>query len=66
MDFAPDEMLDELARSVVRFVETEIEPVIERHEREGSFPHELIERMGEMGFFGAAFGTDIGGTDAGF
>ena len=66
MDFGRDEMLDELARSVVRFVEAEIEPVIDRHERERTFPHALIERMGEMGFFGAAFGEEVGGTDAGF
>ncbi|HEX6145063.1 MAG TPA: acyl-CoA dehydrogenase family protein [Geminicoccaceae bacterium] len=66
MDFTREEMLDELARSVARFVEAEVLPVIERHEREGRFPHAIIERMGEMGFFGAAFGEEVGGTGAGF
>lgn len=66
MDFARDEALDEIARSVERFIEAEVLPVIDRHEREGSFPHAIIERMGEMGFFGAAFGEDVGGTGAGF
>ncbi|MDX1541966.1 MAG: acyl-CoA dehydrogenase family protein [Geminicoccaceae bacterium] len=66
MDFQRDPVLDELARSVTRFVEREVLPVIERHERERTFPHALIARMGELGFFGAAFGEEVGGSDAGF
>jgi alkylation response protein AidB-like acyl-CoA dehydrogenase len=66
MNFARDQALDEIAHSVARFVEAEILPIIDRHERERTFPHAIIRRMGEMGLFGAAFGEDVGGTGAGF
>ena len=45
---------DELMiRDTVRdFVSAEIIPVIEKHNREGSFPIQVISKMGELGLFG--------------
>lgn len=38
--------------SVREFVSSEIIPIIEKHYREGTFPHEVISRLGELGVFG--------------
>lgn len=35
------------------FIAGEVLPVIQKHHREGTFPTELISKMGELGFFGA-------------
>lgn len=53
----------ELAR---RFADLEIAPAVEENEREHRFPRELIEKMGELGFFGAAFAPEWGGTGMGY
>jgi glutaryl-CoA dehydrogenase (non-decarboxylating) len=53
----------ELAR---RFADEEIAPNVEGWEREHYFPREIIEKMGELGFFGAAFPKEHGGTEMGY
>ncbi len=51
-----DSLLSEdelMIRDTVRdFVSSEIIPIIEKHNREGSFPINLIGKMGELGLFG--------------
>ncbi|MBW7886893.1 MAG: acyl-CoA dehydrogenase family protein [Bacteroidetes bacterium] len=51
-----DSLLSEeelLVRSTVReFVDDNVIPIIEKHNREGKFPKDLIPKMGELGFFG--------------
>jgi len=43
-----------LARKTARqFVEEDVVPIIEKHNREATFPMELVPRLGELGFFGA-------------
>lgn len=45
---------ERMIRDAVRdWVEAEFLPVITRHHREGTFPLELVPRMGELGVFGA-------------
>ena len=45
---------EKLVRQTARqFVENEIIPIIEKHSREGTFPHHLVPQLGELGFFGA-------------
>ena len=39
--------------SVRRFVDEEVLPIIESHYMEGRFPAQLVEPMGELGYFGA-------------
>ena len=49
-------------RSAMRdYCEAEIEPHVERHEREGTFPEEIIREMGAAGLIGIPFPTDVGG-----
>jgi glutaryl-CoA dehydrogenase len=45
---------EKLARQTARaFVDEQVLPIIEKHNREGSFPRHLVPQMGELGFFGA-------------
>src|ERR1700688_2097059 len=45
---------EKLVRQTARqFVENEIIPIIEKHNREGTFPRHLVPQLGELGFFGA-------------
>ena len=45
---------ERLVRQTTReFVDREVLPIIEKHNREGTFPFQLVEPMAELGFFGA-------------
>src|SRR5579885_2741769 len=52
--------------SLRRFVAREIEPVMPAREKSGEFPRDIIRRMGEAGYFGAAFPEHVGGSALGF
>src|SRR5580692_2160123 len=44
-----------LARKTARqFVDEHVIPIIEKHNREATFPMALVPKLGEMGFFGAS------------
>jgi len=55
MDF--DLLLDDeekLVRATAReFAENEVIPIIEKHNRDATFPQHLVPQLGELGFFGA-------------
>ncbi len=36
-----------------RFVDEQVIPIIEKHNREGNFPMHLVPQLAELGFFGA-------------
>lgn len=65
-----DELLPEevtaIRDSVVRFMETEVNPVMDEFERKGEFPRELVKKAGTAGFYGAVFPESVGGTDLGY
>ena len=45
---------EKLVRQTARqFVDNEIIPIIEKHNREATFPLQLVPLFGELGFFGA-------------
>ena len=45
---------ERLVRDTARqFIEENLIPIIEECNREGRFPRELVQPMGELGFFGA-------------
>jgi alkylation response protein AidB-like acyl-CoA dehydrogenase len=53
----------QLLRSTIRdFMEKEVAPVIEEHEREHKFPVEVVKRLGEMGWLGIPIPEDEGGA----
>src|ERR1700738_2225508 len=46
---------EKLVRQTTRqFVDNEVIPIIEKHNREATFPNHLIPQLGELGFFGAS------------
>ena len=62
--FAGDALLSEeevLVRNTVReFVDDRVLPLIERHNRAGTFPMELVTAMAELGMFGATLPAAYG------
>jgi len=65
-----DEMMPEevtaIRDSVNRFMEAEVNPVMDEIEAEGEFPRELVKKAGEAGFYGCVFPESVGGTDTGY
>lgn len=62
MDFDLTEEVKGIQETARRFAEKEISPRI----KEEGFKRDLVTRMGEQGFFGCAFPTRYGGSEAGF
>lgn len=62
--FSIDSLLSEdeiLVRSTVRqFVDDKVLPIIERHNRAGTFPRELVAEMAQLGMFGATLPARYG------
>src|SRR5258708_34022700 len=53
----------QLLRSTIRdFMEKEVAPVVEEHEREHRFPVEVVRRIGELGWLGIPIPEDEGGA----
>jgi alkylation response protein AidB-like acyl-CoA dehydrogenase len=53
----------QLLRQTIRdFMEKEVAPVIEEHERQHKFPVEVVRRLGEMGWLGIPIPEDEGGA----
>ncbi|MBI1776147.1 MAG: acyl-CoA dehydrogenase family protein [Proteobacteria bacterium] len=66
MDFALPEELIQVRDSVRRFMANEARAPTAAAEAMSRFPREIIARMGEAGFFGAAFPEAVGGSNLGF
>jgi len=59
-DLSPEHAL---LRSTVRdFMETEVAPVVDEHERAHRFPAEIVRRLGEMGWLGIPVADEDGGA----
>ncbi len=62
--FNLDDVLEDdeiLVRNTIRdFVEDSVIPIIEKHNRECTFPKELIPKIGELGLFGATLPEEYG------
>lgn len=62
--YALDELLSEEERlvrqTVSDFVDAEVLPIIERHAREGTFPMDLVQKIGELGLFGITLPQEYG------
>jgi len=53
----------ELLRRTLRdFCAKEVEPVIDKHEKERRFPAEIVQQLGEMGMLGVPFPENEGGA----
>lgn len=56
-----DEEYQALSDAVREFADEVVAPVSAKHDREHSFPYEVIAQMGEMGLFGLPFPEEYGG-----
>ena len=60
LDLSPEHVL---LRSTIRdFMEHEVAPVVDEHERARRFPIEIVRRLGEMGWLGIPIPEDEGGA----
>jgi len=60
LDLSPDHVL--LRDTIREFMETEVAPVVDQHERERRFPIEIVHRIGELGWLGIPIPEDEGGA----
>jgi alkylation response protein AidB-like acyl-CoA dehydrogenase len=60
LDLSPEHEL--LRRTLRDFLAKEVEPIVEKHEKERRFPIEIVNRLGEMGMLGIPFPEDEGGA----
>jgi short/branched chain acyl-CoA dehydrogenase len=51
-----------LQRTVREFAEGEVAPVAEKLDRTKSFPYEIVQAMGELGWMGIPFPEEVGGA----
>jgi len=49
---------DQIVDTVRRFVEREVMPVASKYEHANEYPHDLVERMKELGLFGATIAPE--------
>jgi alkylation response protein AidB-like acyl-CoA dehydrogenase len=49
-------------RSVRAFCERELQPIAKEIDREASFPWEVVEKMGKLGYFGIQVPQELGGA----
>src|SRR5215813_3174963 len=52
---------DQIVDTVRRFVEREVMPVASKYEHANEYPEPLVERMKELGLFGATIAPEWGG-----
>src|SRR4051794_41463614 len=62
-DLSPDH--DLIRRTVRDFAEQEVKPVAEELDRTKSFPYEIVEKLGGLGFMGIPFPEEYGGGGGG-
>ena len=55
---------ERLVRTTIReFVDDRVLPVIEKHNRAGTFPMDLVPAMAELGLFGSTLPAQYGGAE---
>ena len=56
-----DEAENVILASIDRFLERDVKPYAQKLEHDDIYPEEIVERMKELGLFGATIGADYGG-----
>ena len=65
MDFDLTPEQEDLRAVVRRFADEVVAPAAEEHDREATFPLEIVTQMGDLGFFGLTMPEEFGGSGAG-
>lgn len=55
-----------LQRTLREFAESEVKAAAERHDDAGTFPHELVPRLAELGLLGILVPEELGGSGLGY
>src|SRR6056300_1922784 len=56
-----------MVRQTVReFVDDEVMPIIEKHYMDGTFPMEMVQKLGDLGMFGIKTDEKYGGAGANY
>ena len=63
-DFTPEQI--QLRKSVREFAEQEIRPHVLRWDEEEIFPLDVVKKAGQLGFLGAIFPEELGGSGLGY
>ncbi|OUS91611.1 acyl-CoA dehydrogenase family protein [Rhodococcus sp. NCIMB 12038] len=63
MDFALSEAQQALVDAAKRFSRTELAPFYRRREQDGRLDRDVLQRMGELGFFGVELAEEYGGLE---
>ncbi|MBW2310219.1 MAG: acyl-CoA dehydrogenase family protein [Deltaproteobacteria bacterium] len=66
MDFELDEHIQAVRDTATRFAQREILPRVEDDERNHRFQRDLLDKMGQLGFFGCPIPEEYGGSGMGF
>ena len=66
LDFALGETVDLLRDSVREFAANEIQPLADEIDRKNEFPHELWQKLGDMGLLGITVEEEYGGAGMGY
>ena len=61
-----NEEQQQIINTVRRFIEREVKPVASDMEHRDEYPHALVERMKELGLFGAIIPQEYGGMGVSF
>ena len=61
MTTTPPEARAQIVSMVRDFVKREVEPVAAEHDRDDTVPHDLIDRMKDLGLFGITVPEEYGG-----
>jgi len=64
MDFELSDEQRQIRATLADFAEREIKPFSAKWDREESFPRQVVEKIGELGFLGVAFPEKYGGGGA--
>jgi short-chain 2-methylacyl-CoA dehydrogenase len=65
VDFDLTSEQEELRRVVRQFAQEVVAPAAEEHDRNETFPLEIVKQMGQLGFFGLTLPEEFGGSEAG-
>jgi alkylation response protein AidB-like acyl-CoA dehydrogenase len=63
-EYTPDQLA--LRRAVREFAEAEIAPHVMEWDEAQTFPHEVIKKLGRLGYLGSIFPEDLGGAGLGY
>ena len=62
MDFSLSQEQEQIREEVRRFAENEVKPVASEYDTEEKFPHDVVEKAGELGLTGPAIPIEYGGA----